>query len=87
MGEPLDELFEGLPRHLSVEQLAEVLGVSRPTAYNWLNRRVIPAYKVEATWVILRDEVKSYLRSQSNQARATQEPPAPVSEEDDPPTG
>ena len=74
VSEPLDELFEGLPRHLTVEQLAYVLGVSRPTAYNWLNRDAIPAYKVENTWVILRDEVKNYLRQRSNQALGSSTP-------------
>lgn len=68
MSDSIDDLFDGLPRHLTVEQLAAVLGVARPTAYTWLSRGVVPAYKVENTWVILRDEVKDYLRRRSNQA-------------------
>lgn len=74
MSDALDDLFNGLPRHLTVEQLAEVLGVSRPTAYTWLNRGVVPAYKVENTWVILRDEVKNHLRYRSNQPGSSTPP-------------
>lgn len=63
----LDALFEGLPTHLSVEQLADVLGVKKQTVYNWLQRGVLPGYKIESTWVILRDEIKDYLRSHRNE--------------------
>jgi excisionase family DNA binding protein len=66
----LDALFDGLPTHLSVEQLAEVLGVKKQTVYNWLQRGVLPGYKIESTWVILRDEIKDYLRSHRNEAPA-----------------
>ncbi|MGN7704974.1 helix-turn-helix domain-containing protein [Cellulosimicrobium composti] len=57
----VDELFEGLPKHLSVEQLADVLGVTRNTAYRYLKGGQIPAYRVGTSWVILRDEVKDLL--------------------------
>ncbi len=71
----LDDLFEGLPSHLSVDELAEVLGITRPTVYRYLQRGVLPAYKVESTWVILRDEIKDYLRSHRNEAPDNGAPP------------
>jgi excisionase family DNA binding protein len=64
----LDDLFEGLPTHLSVDQLADVLGITRPTVYRYLQRGVLPAYKLEGSWVILRDEIKDYLWAHSNRS-------------------
>ena len=57
----LDELFEGYPTRLSVAQLAEILGVSKNTAYVWLRAEVVPAYQAGRSWVILRDEVRDWL--------------------------
>lgn len=59
----LDELFEGLPTHLSVDELAGVLGVRRNTAYRRLGEGEIPAYRVHGGWLILRDEIRDYLKS------------------------
>lgn len=57
----LDELFARYPEHLSIEELAEVLGVTKPTAYRWLQTGVVPGYKVGGSWVVLRDEVRDHL--------------------------
>ncbi|WP_308199989.1 helix-turn-helix domain-containing protein [Actinotalea sp. C106] len=68
----LDDLFDRFPEHLSVEQLAQVLGVTKPTAYRWLQQGDIPAYKVgggvsgRANWVIVRDEVRDHLIANRN---------------------
>jgi excisionase family DNA binding protein len=62
----LDELFDRYPEHLTVVQLAEVLGVKRTTAYKWLQTGVVPAYKLGGAWVILRDEVRDLLASGRN---------------------
>jgi excisionase family DNA binding protein len=63
----LDELFNRYPEHLSVPELAEVLGVKRTTVYRWLQAGIIPAYKVGGAWVILRDEVRDWVRSGRNE--------------------
>jgi excisionase family DNA binding protein len=65
-GSRLDELFDRYPEHLTVPQLAEVLGVKRTTAYKWLQTGVVPAYKLGGAWVILRDEVRDLLASGRN---------------------
>jgi len=57
----LDDLFAPYPEHLTVEQLAEVLGVTKLTAYRWLQRGIVPGYKVDRAWLILRDEVRDHL--------------------------
>ena len=62
----LDDLFAPYPEHLSVEQLAEVLGVKAPTAYRWLQKGLVPGYKVGQAWVILRDEVRDHLAAARN---------------------
>ena len=62
----LDDLFAPYPDHLTVEQLAEVLGVTKLTAYRWLQRGIVPGYKVDRAWLILRDEVRDHLAAGRN---------------------
>lgn len=81
----LDELFAGLPTHLTVDQLGEVLGVSRQTAYNWLNKGVVPGYKLGNTWVIVRDEIRDHLVAHRNQP--VPETPSESTTDDPPPVG
>ena len=57
----LDELFEGLPVHLSIDQLSTVLGLAKVTTYRWLREGKVPAYQVAGQWVILRDEIRDFL--------------------------
>jgi excisionase family DNA binding protein len=79
----LEERFAELPENLTIEQLAEVLGVKRATAYQWLNRGVVPAYKLGGTWIIYRDEVREHLiKSRNIQAPTEASDEAP----DDAPT-
>lgn len=67
----LDELFKRYPEHLTVTQLAEVLGMNRQTIYNWLNAGKLPAYRQNDRWVILRDEVRDWLREGRNEPSAS----------------
>lgn len=62
----LDDLFADFPTHLTVEELAQVLGVAAPTAYKWLQQGNVPGYKVGRSWVVVRDEVKDFLAAQRN---------------------
>ena len=74
----MDELFDGYPEHLTVPQLADVLGVKRTTAYRWLQTGLVPGYKIGGAWVILRDEVRDLLASGRN-VPPDKEPPPPCS--------
>lgn len=74
---PLEELFAPYGAHLTVEQLAEVLGVKASTAYKWLQEARIPGYKVGGTWVILREEVRDHLERNRNIPRAGDSLPPP----------
>lgn len=71
----LDDLFAGLPRRLTVEQLADVLGVETATAYIWLQRGLIPGYKIGRSWLVLRDEVRDHLAANRNRQPPDQQAP------------
>ena len=62
----LDDLFAPYNEHLTVAELAEVLGIRVPTAYKWLKDGTVPGYKIGSAWVILRDEVKDRVLEGSN---------------------
>lgn len=57
----LEEIFAAYPSTLSIEQLAEVLGVEPVTVYRWLRKGALPGYKIGNTWVIYRDEVRDFM--------------------------
>jgi excisionase family DNA binding protein len=75
----LDELFGRYPEHLSVPQLADVLGVRPSTAYKWLQTGIVPGYKVGGAWIILRDEVRDLVASGRNLPPGDELPPPPRS--------
>lgn len=62
----LDALFDGLPKTLSVEEVSEVLNITRQNTYVWLRDGVIPGYKLGTTWRVIRDELKETMRSGTN---------------------
>ena len=64
--EALDALFADRPETLSVEEVAEVLNISRQNAYAWLRDGVIPGYKIGSTWRVIRDELKETMRQGAN---------------------
>ena len=66
----LDALFEGRPEKLSVQDVADILGMTKPGVYKWLKDGVIPGYKVGSSWFILRDELKETLRAGANVAQS-----------------
>ena len=72
----LDDLFAPYPVHLSVSNLASVLGVTQKTAYDYLQAGELPAYRVGTRWLILRDEVKDFIEQSSRygSSRISQEP-------------
>jgi excisionase family DNA binding protein len=63
MSRHLDELFAQFPTHLSVTNLSAILGVTKKTAYDYLQSGEVPAYRIGSKWVILRDEVRDFVRA------------------------
>jgi excisionase family DNA binding protein len=50
-------------RWLSVEEIAEYLGVSRDTVYKWIAKKDMPAHKVGRFWKFKTEEVDEWVRS------------------------
>jgi excisionase family DNA binding protein len=50
-------------RWLSVEEMAEYLGVSRDTVYVWIAKKDMPAHKVGRFWKFKTEEVDEWVRS------------------------
>ncbi len=48
---------------LSVEQIADHLGVSKETIYRWLEKKKIPANRVGRLWKFKASEVDEWIRS------------------------
>lgn len=73
----LDALFEDLSKTLTVPEVAELLGMTKPGVYKWLKDGVIPGYKVGSTWFILRDELKQTLEAGANAGHSHGPPVVP----------
>lgn len=50
-------------RWVSVEAIAEHLGVSKDTVYGWISKREMPAHKVGRLWKFKTDEVDDWVRN------------------------
>ena len=50
-------------RWLSVEEIAEYLGVSKDTVYAWISKKGMPAHRVGRFWKFQRVEVDTWVKS------------------------
>ena len=50
-------------RWLSVDEIAEYLGIKRDTVYKWIDRKNMPAHKVGSLWKFKKDEIDNWVRS------------------------
>jgi len=50
-------------RWLSVDEIAEHLGVSRDTIYNWINGKNMPAHRIGKLWKFKVSEVDEWAKS------------------------
>ena len=48
-------------RWLSVDEIADHLGIKRDTVYKWIIRRDMPAHKVGRLWKFQQDEVDRWV--------------------------
>ncbi len=48
---------------VSVEQLAEHLGVTRDSIYRWIDRKALPAHRVGRLWKFKITEVDGWVRA------------------------
>ncbi|WP_207227029.1 methylation-associated defense system helix-turn-helix domain-containing protein MAD1 [Advenella incenata] len=49
-------------RWLSVDEIADYLGIKRDTVYKWIAERRMPAHKTGRLWKFKRDEVDGWVR-------------------------
>jgi excisionase family DNA binding protein len=59
----LDGNREMTARWLSVEEIAEYLGVSKDTVYAWISKRNMPAHRIGRLWKFKSEEVDEWVRS------------------------
>ena len=59
-------------RWLSVEEIAEYLGVSKNTMYSWVSTKGMPGHRVGRFWKFTRDEVDAWVWA--GEADGEQEP-------------
>ncbi|MBM3337253.1 MAG: helix-turn-helix domain-containing protein [Betaproteobacteria bacterium] len=59
-------------RWLSVEEIADYLGVKRDTVYKWIERKKMPAHKVGSLWKFKREEIDAWVRSGEARDRRTE---------------
>lgn len=50
-------------RWLSVDEIAEHLGIKRDTIYKWISQRGMPAHKLGRLWKFQRDDVDQWVRN------------------------
>ncbi len=50
-------------RWLSVEEIADYLGIKRDTVYKWIERKRMPSHKVGSLWKFRKDEIDEWVRS------------------------
>jgi len=50
-------------RWLSVEEIAEYLGVSKDTIYGWVSNKGMPGHKVGRFWKFKRQEIDEWVRA------------------------
>lgn len=53
-----------MDRWLSVDEIAEHLGVKRDTIYKWINRKDLPAHKVGRLWKFKIKDVDKWVRAE-----------------------
>ena len=50
-------------RWVSVEEIADHVGIKRDTVYKWITRKSMPAHKVGSLWKFQLAEVDEWVRS------------------------
>lgn len=50
-------------RWLSVDEIADHLGIKQDTVYKWITRRSLPGHKVGRLWKFKRSDVDAWVKS------------------------
>jgi len=49
-------------RLVSVDEICEYLGISRDTAYKWIQHRGLPAYRLGRLWKFKKEEIEEWVK-------------------------
>lgn len=71
----LDAIFAEYPVRLTPQDVEVIFGLSRNTVYRWLQSGLLPAYQLDKTWLISRDEVRDWVWENRNTLREGKTPP------------
>ena len=52
-------------RWLSVDEIADYLGIKRDTVYKWISERHMPGHKIGRLWKFRKEEVDEWVKSGS----------------------
>lgn len=50
-------------RWLSVEEIAQYLGISKDSVYRWIEDKKMPAHKIGRLWKFKKNEVDSWVKA------------------------
>ena len=59
-------------RWLSVEEIADYLGIKRDTVYKWIHRKKMPVHKLGSLWKFRKEEIDAWVRSGEARDRRTE---------------
>lgn len=62
----IDDLLDGYPERLSARDVATVLGVDVRTVVRWLKNGQLPGFRLPNAWMVLREDLRDYLRAAYN---------------------
>jgi len=54
-------------RWLSVDEIADYLGIKRDTVYKWISERKMPGHKIGRLWKFNKEEVNKWVRGEANE--------------------
>lgn len=71
----MDDLLDACAERLTTTDVAELLGVSEQTVLRWLRKGELPGYKLPRGWIVLREDLREYLRQAYNMKDAEKSAP------------
>lgn len=59
---------DGLPTLMTVQELAEYLGIGKNRAYELLRKNIIKGFRIGTVWKVSKEAVELYIREKSGMA-------------------
>lgn len=62
----LDDLLDKYPPQMNASDVAEALGVTQRTVLSWLKNGQLPGIRLPNKWLVLREDLRQYLKDAYN---------------------